>query len=228
MAGKYDPTSDHYTALGVAAAAPHDDIKKAHRSLISKLHPDRGGDAASAAQVNIARDVLLDAVTRAEYDEARRDWHDHHPFVGIFTEAGHQLYRERKQAPPRSAAAEQAAPRAPARWRSQVAKSIVLDQLALAIVSGNWLEAVGILGSAFILDHVIESRVGGDLERRASLDSLAKSIQLQHAKEFVQALSTELERRQDHARVAARRVGPKKVRSAGSREPRTSRRSALQ
>ena len=71
MSVEYDPMRDHYIALGVGSMASHDEIKKAHRSLIRQLHPDRGGGAMPAAQVNIARDVLLNPVTRAEYDRAR-------------------------------------------------------------------------------------------------------------------------------------------------------------
>src|SRR5207248_1047589 len=73
MAIEYDPMTDHYVALGVGSMASHDEIKKAHRALIRELHPDCGGDAVPAAQVNIARDVLLDPVTREEYDRAQEN-----------------------------------------------------------------------------------------------------------------------------------------------------------
>ena len=34
-------------------------IRDAHRSLMAKNHPDRGGSKTAAAQVNAARDVLM-------------------------------------------------------------------------------------------------------------------------------------------------------------------------
>src|ERR1041385_3677296 len=67
------------------------------RTLIRELHPDRGGESLPAAQVNIARDILLNAVTRHEYDEARREWHESNPLLSAFTDAGQQLHRERAQ-----------------------------------------------------------------------------------------------------------------------------------
>lgn len=45
--------------LGVAEDAKADEIIEAHKRLIAKVHPDAGGSADLAAQVNRARDVLL-------------------------------------------------------------------------------------------------------------------------------------------------------------------------
>lgn len=97
MAAAYDPMADHYVALGVGSMASHDEIKKAHRALIRELHPDCGGDAMPAAQVNIARDVLLNPISREEYDRARREWHEQHLLASAFTAAGMQMHRERTQ-----------------------------------------------------------------------------------------------------------------------------------
>lgn len=48
--------------LGVPAEATEQDIRAAHRRKIASAHPDRGGSAAAAAQLNAARDLLLRAL----------------------------------------------------------------------------------------------------------------------------------------------------------------------
>lgn len=45
--------------LGVAKDAGPDEIRAAHRRLISSIHPDRGGSPELTRQVNAARDMLL-------------------------------------------------------------------------------------------------------------------------------------------------------------------------
>ncbi|MEI9427685.1 DnaJ domain-containing protein [Mesorhizobium sp. Cs1299R1N3] len=48
-----------YKVLGLEAGAAAADVRKAHRRLMQRLHPDIGGTSFLAARINEAKDVLL-------------------------------------------------------------------------------------------------------------------------------------------------------------------------
>jgi len=69
-------TKDPYNALGLSREASQEDIRKAHRKLVRKYHPDANPEDPRAGErfkkVQQAYEVLSDEKKRREYDEGLR------------------------------------------------------------------------------------------------------------------------------------------------------------
>jgi len=69
-------TKDPYNALGLSREATQEDIRKAHRKLVRKYHPDANPEDPRAGErfkkVQQAYEVLSDEKKRREYDEGLR------------------------------------------------------------------------------------------------------------------------------------------------------------
>jgi DnaJ family protein C protein 19 len=58
------PVEDARRLLGVGEGASLQEIRDAHRRLITRVHPDTGGSAELAHRVNAARDALVAEMNR--------------------------------------------------------------------------------------------------------------------------------------------------------------------
>ena len=58
------PLTEARRLLGVSENASVEEIRAAHRRLIARVHPDAGGSAELAEQVNTARDTLVAETSR--------------------------------------------------------------------------------------------------------------------------------------------------------------------
>ncbi len=122
---------DYYDLLQVSPRADAEVIEKAYRALISKHHPDKGGDTRHAQRLNEAHEVIGDPNKRAAYN---REWASH----------------QHRTAPPRGNAASeavtvpQAAPRRSRRqsnWAAGWVLGLLLVLLGVAFLA---------TGSAFV------------------------------------------------------------------------------
>ena len=87
--------NDYYKVLGISSDATEEDIKKAHRKLARKHHPDLNpGDKKAEDQfkkIQEAYDVLSDPDKRKKYDMYGDAWQQG-PFAGGHSAPGHQGY----------------------------------------------------------------------------------------------------------------------------------------
>lgn len=58
------------TILGVSRQAGADEVRAAHRRIVTINHPDRGGSDSALQEVNAARDLLLDHLERTRLERS--------------------------------------------------------------------------------------------------------------------------------------------------------------
>jgi DnaJ-domain-containing protein 1 len=69
---RFQSQADHYHVLNVDPTASQEDIKRAYKALVRRLHPDKCGDSCKERfeQVREAWEVLGQADSRAEFDNS--------------------------------------------------------------------------------------------------------------------------------------------------------------
>lgn len=75
-----------YNVLGITPTASHDDIRNAHKTMLLKHHPDKGGCSDEFKRIKHAYETLIDPIKRAEYDKKvslARDNTSIDPVLGI-------------------------------------------------------------------------------------------------------------------------------------------------
>ncbi len=72
MSSSHSDRNGYYGVLGIASNAPSEEIKRAYRQLVKKVHPDAHGGGGQDDQrirdINAAYEVLSDPERRAKYD----------------------------------------------------------------------------------------------------------------------------------------------------------------
>jgi curved DNA-binding protein CbpA len=89
--GQAELDQDFYATLGIATSATATEIRRAHRRLVKRHHPDLASSArastgkasaeAEMKRVNLAASVLLDPSARARYDALRARGAGQWPFA---------------------------------------------------------------------------------------------------------------------------------------------------
>jgi curved DNA-binding protein CbpA len=144
----------HYAILGVAENADFQAIRKAHRQLVLRFHPDRTSDPTAVERlmrVNEAYEVLSDRARRSNYDEVLR------------------LRRRRPASEPhrRSTHAHSPPPRRTTRKQSPAEAAPLIAEATLLYSQGKYDAAAGKARQALRIDpqSALAHAILGDIAR---------------------------------------------------------------